>query len=201
MTSDDLFTPEQMELAAYFAQPQFDGFTEQIGKIMQARPDLLDKKLIANAASEMLTASEEGVDMSVEDAVRLAKNRTYMTSAELAAALEEAGVKTLSDLERIVKRALAEDHPSRPSGADISERAEKLQSLAESLARNKDIILLGLPDPDAGIGCVWAKLAFLGGSLSAADKKTLTEMRRLSDDAQLKPVDGVVTAIFKIFTP
>ncbi len=201
MTSDDLFTPEQMELAAYFAQPQFDDFTEQIGKIMQARPDLLDRKLIANAASEMLTASEEGVDMPVEDAIRLAKRRVYMTSAELAAALEEAGIHTLSGLEGIIKRALAEDRPKRPSGAGISERAEKLRCLAESLAHNQDIILLGLPDPGAEIGCTWAKLAFLGGSLSVEDQKTLTEMRRLSDEAQLKPVDGVATAIFKIFTP
>ena len=200
MTSDDLFTPEQMELAAYFAQPQFDGFTEQIGKIMQVRPDLLDRKLIANAAAEMLMADDEAVTLSPEDAVRLAKRRSYMSAESAAKLLNVSGIDTLADLEKIVTKAL--DSPREPGSEtrnpDAEERAGQLRYYAEKLAKNKDIILLGLPVFWPEMNSAWVKLAVLGGELSAEEQDIVIKMRDIADEAETRIENGIFSLIFRI---
>ena len=178
-------------------------FDEEAGfaaEIRKAFPDLHDEKLIQNAAGEMLEADDEAVKLSPEDAVRLAQNRRYLSAESVAKLLNASGIDTLSDLEKIITKAL--DAPRNPGSEarnpDAEERAGQLRYYAEELAKNKDIILLGIPVFWPDTDKAWAKLAFLGGELTAQEQEILETMADIADNVKMKTISGVLTGIFEV---
>ena len=193
------FSPEYMELCAYFSQPQFDSEIKFIAKVMAERPDLRDKRLISGAASWMFDSASEGVELSVSDALRLAGRYKAKPISELVQSLNEAGIFTLEDLGAVLKKADDIDPaPPRVPSLPAAEKAAKLKGYATALAKNKDIILLGLPVFWPELDVTWAKLAILCDELTKDEQDVLTAMRVVADDAELQTHGGIPVAVFEI---
>lgn len=195
------FSPEYMELCAYFAQPEFDSIFKYVGEILKDRPDVTDREQIANAAGEMLFADEAGVKLSASDALRLVDGLTPTPTEELVRILHDAGV-TDENFESVVDAALAQE-PEDNSGKKLRQDKQTmgivLGCLAEVVCKNPDVIQTAALDFLTGDSWTQLTLAFLGGELTKDQQEALAKMPNCCDRVIVKHKNnGVMEVIFQI---
>lgn len=189
------------ELDRYFSDPMFETLREDLKKIMDSHPELTDKTTIELAADKMDECRGDGVEISVDNALRLVRGKRIPSTEELVKSLREDGV-TADDIDDIAESLLNMETP-HPTGAPPKEsaktKAKILAKYAEILTNeNKDIVLLGLPDIDPGWDFAQLKLAFFGEDLTDKQKTILANMKHFADEVKYIENSGYAEVIFYI---
>lgn len=188
------------ELLDYFWEDGFDYKRGYIFAIMNAHPEIDDRYIIDAASEEMLMAHDFSVELAVDDALRLVKNDKPTPIPELVKMLNSAGI-TNDNVMDVIENAEIE-HRQTIGGVKSSAAKRKARSMteaAELLARNPDILLLGLPTFDPEQNWTQVKLAFFTDDLTAPEASTLKYLMWLADKHKLTVKNGVAIALFQIY--
>lgn len=204
------------ELEKYFASSLYDDVRDYINEIMEMHPEITDPKIIGVAAEQMDDCHINGVEISVENALRLTSGVKFVDSAKSISDVLSGG--KYGDLEKEISQKLgdvkdrsaeslldfikkAEEHFSQKPGSELKPtsvaQAQELAKLGNELADgNKDIVLTELPDlrwKDTRL-----KLAFFTDTLDEGELKILYDMRLIADRVRFKVEDGIAYATFYI---
>ena len=188
------------ELKAYFYDPVCGWCDPYVEKILDTLPNVTDKRIVENASSFMMEAEDEGVVLSPKDAVRLAEYFIPTPLEKIVADLKNAGIGTLSDLERVLNQAATDDFPDygdkrSPAAVD---KAAKLEKYAAMLTKNPDIILVGRPVFWPELESAWLKLAVLCDELTKEEQDILTAMYEVSDGGVVRYRGNIPLAVFDV---
>lgn len=188
------------ELRKHFSDPVYEEYGPHIDKILAGCPDVTDEQIVGRAARFMIDAEDENVELSPQDAVHLAKYFKPKPLEEIVADLKNAGIGTLSDLERVLNQAAADDFPDygdkrSPAAVD---KAAKLEKYAAMLTKNPDIILVGRPVFWPELESAWLKLAVLCDELTKEEQDILTAMYEVSDGGVVRYRGNIPLAVFDV---
>ena len=198
---DIIDEPDERELTEeYFWSDGFDYKRSYIREIMRAYPELSDRHLIDAASEQMYESHSESVELSVDDALRFARTDKPVPVEDLVKMLHDAGV-TDDNVMEVITNALLTDKPGRVGLVKDQKktlRAIQLTKLAELVAKNKDVVLLGVPTYDREADWVQAKLAFFNDELNEAEEGALRIMMRTADDYRWSVENGVAVVVFRL---
>lgn len=188
------------ELKAYFTDPVFGGCDPYAEKILDECPDVTDKRIVENASGFMMEAEDEGVVLSPKDAVHLAEYFKPTPIKKIVAELKDAGINSLSDLERVLGQADEDKMPDYGYSRNLAavEKAAELEKYAVLLTRNPDIILLGRPVFWPELDSAWLKLAVLCENLTKEEQDILTAMHEVADGGAVQYKGNIPLAIFDV---
>lgn len=189
----------QEELRAYFSSWQFDPARQCINKIMREHPEVKDAYVISAAADEMFNSASTGVLLSSDDALRLVAYMEPMPVKTAVNKLTEAGITNANIMDIIFdSQNTNEDYSDCVWSRHALYSANRLQRYANILTRNKDILLLMLPEYSQQ--CNWTSivLAFLGEELSAIEQQILEQMKNVADGFHMKTEYEVTRISFYI---
>ena len=182
------------ELLDYFGQRKFDYKRGYIRKVMRERPEITDRFKIGAATEQMMESHDGGVELSVDDALRFVENEQPITYDDIMHFFESIGLES-SD---ILFREVEDDKIGMKENKEAVRKARLLTKHADMLAKNPDVILLGIPVFDHEADWAQAKLAFFSERLNGMERAMLLEMRKLSDDASVSIEHGVAVVVFQI---
>jgi len=188
------------ELMDYFWEDGFDYKRGYIFSVMNAHPEIDDRYIIDAASEEMLMAHDFSVELAVDDALRLVKNDKPTPIPELVKMLNSAGI-TDNNVTDVIEDAEIE-HRQTIDGIKsptVKRKARSMTEAAELLARNPDILLLGLPTFDPEQNWTQVKLAFFTDDLLAPETSTLKYLMWLADKYKMTVKNGVAIALFQIY--
>ena len=189
------------ELKKYFSHPRYDGIRQYVNQIMDERPDITDENDIDFAACTMEECERDGVTISVENALRLNKDKDPVpTNAEIKEHLAEIGLGSDDALLSLLQKSLEEieqGRPEEPKMTDIA-RAREMTRIGKELSDgNKDIVLMGIP-ADLSWSFAQLKLAFFTDKLTEKEQKMIYDLRLLSDRVKFTTKHGIGYGMFKI---
>lgn len=193
--TEDIFVTRD-ELIKHFSKPMYDHVREDIYRIMLDRPDISDPGRIEDAAEQMHESRGDGVELTVENAMRLTENEEVV-----APWLTDEETKDLGTKDGIIDAILnaqLEDY----SGCAPSKKAERkfraLNAQADILAGNKDIVITGRPEFFPGAD--WARLAIavFCPTLTKDEQTILSNMKNWSDGVSINTNRGYPRLIFYI---
>lgn len=189
------------ELEKYFSNPMYYSMKKFIKKVMKERPDITDADDIEFAANIMEQCDGDGVKLSVDDALRLTKNRDPVpTKEEFNAKLESLGLASADAALEFLKTMDKEFEESRAESVTMTTvaRAVEMTRLGKRLAENNpDIVLMGIPE-DLSWEFAQLKLAFFTDALSVDEQKTIYDLRLLSDNVNFQVKNGIGYGMFMI---
>lgn len=189
------------ELKKYFSHSRYDGIRTYVLQIMAERPDITDENDIDFAACLMDECAEDGVTLSVDNALRLTKEKAPVpTGIEIKEHLGKIGLDSDDKLLSILQKSLdelEENRPEEPKMPDIA-RAMEMTRIGKELADgNKDIVLMGIP-ADLSWSFAQLKLAFFTDELTEEEQKRIYDLRLLSDRVNFTAKHGIGYGMFKI---
>lgn len=188
------------ELEKYFSNEMYDGVRKYTNRIMDAHPEIADSDVVLFAAGKMEECADDGVEISVDDALRLTrKHAPVPTAGDFMDVLLSGGIETQSDLISLIERAY-ENTPKAPENIRRTtvERAAAMTRLGRELADgNKDIVLMGIP-ADLSWNFSQLKLAFFTENLSEREQEIISELKNISDEAEYFEKYNIGYAIFRI---
>lgn len=188
------------ELLDYFWQDDFDYKRGYILAVMNAHPEIDDRYTIDAASEEMLMAHDFSVELSVDDALRLVKNDKPTPVSELVKMLNSAGITDDNVMDVIesaeTTRRQTIDGVKSPAA---KRKARSMTEAAELLARNPNVLLLGLPTFDPEQNWTQVKIAFFTDDLMVPEVSTLKYLMWLSDKYKLTEKNGAAIALFQIY--
>lgn len=190
------------ELYDYFDDDSFDYKRSYLRKFMRTYPKITDRTIIDVATEQMLESHEDGVELDVADALRFAEHKKIPSTKELVKMLTDVGIND-SNIDDLLDKMLSpdfEDDGKRGSikNPEAKKKAGWLTRFAYVLARNKDVLILGLPTWDTQADWTQVKLAFFSEDLTGGDKYTLSQMMKYADRSFLTHQQGVAVAVFQI---
>jgi len=189
------------ELKKYFAHPRYDGIRQYVNQIMEERPDITDELDIDFAACTMEECERDGVKLSVDNALRLNKEKDPVpTGAEIKEHLAEIGLGSDEALFSLVQKSLEEieqNRPEEPKMTDVARAVEMTRIGKELSDGNKDIVLMGIP-ADLSWSFAQLKIAFFTDKLTEEEEKKIYDLRLLSDRVKFKTEHGIGYGMFKI---
>ena len=189
------------ELQKYFSHPRYDGIRKYVNQIMKERPDITDIYDIDYAACTMDECASDGVTLSVDNALRLNKEKDPIpTKAEIDKHLAEIGLDSDEKILSLLQKGLEEienDRPEEPKMTDIARAMEMTRIGKELSDGNKDIVLMGIP-ADLSWSFAQLKLAFFTDELTDEEQKGVYDLRLLSDRVSFKTEHGIGYGMFKI---
>lgn len=173
------------ELMKHFSAPRYDTIREYVYRIMLERPDIYDPVRIAFAADKMEECFGDGVEIGVNDALRLTEKDTVPDMETLLKSLSDAGVTDDNIFDVIFSSgADGEDY----SQCVPSRRAERsfrlLNQQADALAAlSPDILVIGRPEFSRYAD--WARLAIalFCPTLTQTEQNIIKILKTISDDA------------------
>ena len=191
------------DLYDYFDSDEFDYKRSYLRKFMRTYPKITDRTIIDVATEQMLEAHEGGVELDVADALRLASNKKQKSVAELVKMLTDAGIND-SNIDDVLNTLLSPDFEDDGKRGTIKNPAAKKKAgmmtrFAYILARNKDVLILGLPTYDHASDWTQIKLAFFSEDLNSGEKYALDQLMKLADRCSLEDERGVAVAVFQIY--
>lgn len=191
------------ELYDYFDDDSFDYKRSYLRKFMRTYPKITDKTIIDVATEQMLESHEGGVELDVADALRFAKHKKIPSEKELLKMLTDAGIND-SNFDEVMDKMLSpdfEDDGKRGSikNPTVKKKAGWLTRFAYILARNKDVLILGLPTYNPAEDWAQTKLAFFSENLDGNDKYALSQMIKYADRSFLTHQNGVAVAVFQVY--
>lgn len=191
------------ELYDYFDDDSFDYKRSYLRKFMRTYPKITDKAVIDVATEQMLESHEGGVELDAADALRFASQKKQKSTAELVKMLADAGIND-SNIDDVLDTMLSPDFVDDGKRGSIKNQEAKKKAgwmtrYAYMLARNEDVLILGLPTYDPASDWTQIKLAFFSEELNASEKLALDQLMKLSDRSSLKDEHGVAVAVFQIY--
>lgn len=191
------------ELYKYFDADSFDYKRSYLRKFMRAYPKITDRTVIDVATEQMLESHEGGVELDVADALRFAEHKRLPTEAELLKMLTDAGIND-SNIDNVLGQILSPDFEGDDKCGSIKNPAAKkkagwLTRFAYVLARNNDVLILGLPTYNTKEDWVQVKLAFFSENLNSGEKYALDQMMKYADRAFLTHQRGVAVVVFQVY--
>lgn len=190
------------ELYDYFDDDSFDYKRSYLRKFMRTYPKITDKTIIDVATEQMLESHEGGVELDAADALRFASQKKQKSTAELVKMLTDAGINddNIDDVLDAMNSPDFEDDGKRGSikNQEAKKKAGWMTRYAYMLARNEDVLILGLPTYDPASDWTQIKLAFFSENLNSGEKAALHQLMSLADKSKLEDNHGVAVAIFQI---
>lgn len=189
------------ELKNYFSHPRYDGIRQYVNQIMAERPDITDANDIDFAACTMDECASDGVKLSVDNALRLTKEKDQVsTNAEIKEHLEQIGLGSDEAILSLLQKSLdgiEQNRPKEPKMTDVARAVEMTRIGKELSDGNKDIVLMGIP-ADLSWSFAQLKLAFFTDKLTEEEEKRIYDLRLLSDRVSFRTEHGIGYGIFKI---
>lgn len=191
------------ELYDYFDDDSFDYKRSYLRKFMRTYPKITDRDVIDIATEQMMESHEGGVELDVADALRFAEHKKIPAEKELLKMLAEAGIND-SNIDDVLDKILSPDFEDDGKRGSVKNPAAKkkagwLTRFSYVLARNKDVLILGLPTYNTMEDWVQAKLAFFSENLNSGEKYALDQMMKYADRSFLTHQHGVAVAVFQIY--
>lgn len=189
---------ERDELLHYFNQQRFDYKRGYIRKLMKAHPEIMDRSVISLATEQMMESHDGGVELEVDDALRFVAGKKPMSASEAVKILTEAGINDSNIVDLILNTPVGGDESGTVVNESARKKAEWLTRYADVLAKNPDVLILGLPIFYDDANWTQAKLAFFSENLSNGDKGILQQMMKTADVARMSVEHGVAVAVFQL---
>lgn len=189
---------EKTELLAYVNDVRFDYKRGYIRKFMQAHPEITDRDVIGLATEQMQESHEGGIELDPDDALRFVANKKPMTVQEAVKLLTEAGIDDENIMDVIFAEDNEEGYGTEPNPS-ARKKAGLLTRYADLLARNKDILLLGIPVFDPQSDWAQAKLGLFREDLNDAEKMALKQMKDIADRSSLRMEHGTAVLTLQIY--
>ena len=188
------------ELDKFFAKDLYEGVRKYAKRIMDAHPEIDDAHVVLFAAGKMEECADDGVELGVDDALRLtAKHDPIPTAQDFMDTFAKGDIETMGDLLSLIEKGF-ENTPRAPENIPRStaERATQLTRLGRSLADgNRNIVLMGIP-ADLTWGFTQLKLAFFTENLSDREQEIIGELKSIADRVKYTEEYGIGYAMFKI---
>lgn len=186
------------ELLEQFSHPMYAEVREYIYRIMLEHPEISDKFWIESAAEQMLECATDGVDIGTDNALRLTKGKKEISLDELVRRLSEAGVTNGNVFDVILGAELGDDF----AGCELKKSAERkfaiLKLNADILAKNPDIILLGVPVPVEFADWAQLSMAVFCPDLTKDEQTVIKNMTHWCDESAMFQEAGYLKLIFYI---
>lgn len=187
-------------LRDFFWDDEFDERRGYIRKIMLTHPEITDRDKIDAASDQMYESHLEGVELDVDDALRFVANNKPVSTEELVKMLYRSGVNDGNVF------GLIDDAVSQTPGATIDgvkgkgvkAKARLMTAIADLLAKNPDVLILGLPTFDPEQNWTQVKLAFFSENLSDTEKNLIATLKNQADTSRLRMENGVAVVLFQI---
>lgn len=191
------------ELYDYFDDDSFDYKRSYLRKFMRTYPKITDKTIIDVATEQMLESHEGGVELDAADALRFASHKKQKSTEALVKMLTDAGIND-DNIDDVLDTMLSPDFVDDGKRGSIKNQEAKKKAgwmtrYAYMLARNEDVLILGLPTYDPASDWTQIKLAFFSEELNASEKLALDQLMKLADRSSLKDEHGVAVAVFQIY--
>ena len=187
----------------HFDNDCFDCKRSYLRKFMRTYPKITDRTIIDVATEQMLESHEGGVELDVADALRFAERKKLPSEKELLNKLTDAGIDD-NNIDEIPDKMLSPDFEDDGKRGSIKNPAAKkkagwLTRFSCVLARNKDVLILGLPTYNTMADRVQVKLAFFSEDLNGGEKYALDQMMKYADRSFLTQQHGVAVAVFQVY--
>ena len=193
------------ELYQVFSNPKYKGIRKYVEMILEASPDINDPLLVETAADRMDEAHIDGVDLSVENAIRLGKATMPPKEIDITDQLIQQGINIDDiDPEKTIAYiyhppVLIEDHSGESKNIEAEDKANQLVSYAKALVLNKDIVLVGLPLFEEIANWTQLKLVFFSDSISEDETNALRAMMEIADETVTANCNGAFAIAFRIY--
>lgn len=192
----------QQELKDYFSKQMYDDIREFVYLIMLERPEITEPYTIEAAASEIQESKTDGVNLSVDNALRLVAGESPADMKEIQKILGNAGINSNADIIDVLNEAAERDMEKLPRdgmSAEAFGKAAILMNAATMLAQNKDIVILGLPEADRMSDYMILRMAFFTDTLTGRERKLLEAMKLHADKTDTEQRERALLVFFKVF--
>lgn len=191
------------ELEKYFSNPLYESVRHYAKRVMDAHPEITDPLVVAFAVGKMEECEDDGVEISVDDALRLTKEHDPIpTAKDFMNILSKGGIETQKGLMSLIEKGFeGMPAPMDSIPRSAAERAAQMTSLGRELADgNKDIVLMGIPE-DLSYGFAHLKLAFFTEDLSEREQEIILKLKGMADSVKYKEEYGIGYGMFNIEIP
>lgn len=188
------------ELDNYFSNPLYESVRHYAKRVMDAHPEITDPLVVAFAVGKMEECEDDGVEISVDDALRLTKEHDPIpTAKDFYETLTSGGIETQEDLMSLLQKGfdgMPAVKDSIPRSA--AERAAQMTRLGRELSDgNKDIVLMGVP-ADLSWDFAQLKIAFFTDKLTDEEQEIIQKLKGTADRVKFYEKYGIGYALFKI---
>lgn len=188
------------ELDKYFSNPIYESVRHYAKRVMDSHPEITDPLVVAFAVGKMEECEDDGVEISVDDALRLTKEHAPIpTAKDFYETLMSGGVETHGDLMSLLQKGfdgMPAVNDSIPRSA--AERAAQMTRLGRELSDgNEDIVLMGVP-VDLSWEFAQLKIAFFTEDLSGREQEIIGELNGLADETEYVEKYNIGYGIFRI---
>lgn len=187
-------------LRDFFWDDEFDERRGYIRKIMQAHPEITDRDRIDAASEQMYESHMEGVELDAEDALRFAANDKPVPTEKLMKMLYRNGLND-SNVFGLIGDALNQTPGATPDGVKgkgVKAKARLMTAIADLLAENPDVLILGLPTFDPEQNWTQVKLALFSENLSNTEKNLIAALKNRADASRMRMENGTAVVMFRI---
>lgn len=191
---------KEIDLERFLDKDERDYKRSYIRKFRNDHPEILDIATVDLVTEQMHESHECGVELSSDDALRFVLRRRNKSVDELVKMLTDAGIND-GNIGDVLDTMLSPDFLDDGKCGTVKNPAAKkkaywLERWAKMLAKNPDVLILGLPTFDPESNYSVSKVAFFSENLSSADKTALEMMRQNCDESTLVESDGVAVVAF-----
>lgn len=191
---------KKIDLEQYLGRDDFDYKRSYIRKFTKAHPEILDRDTIARATELMQEAHEGGEELDADDALRFVRYKRQRKVSELVKMLTDVGATDDNIVDTILDFDDKDDGKfGTVKNAAAKKKAYWLTRWTDMLAKNPDVLILGVPVFDPQSDWAQAKVAFFSENLSAVDKNCLNMMIRNCDSFRLIDDQDVAITVFQIY--
>ena len=192
----------QQELKDYFSDRMYDDIREYVYLIMLEHPEVTEPYTIEAAACEIQESKTDGVNLSVDNALRLVAGEKPADMKEVCRILSSAGINSDADIIDVLNEAAGREMESSPHedmSAEAFGKVTVLMNAAAMLSRNKDIVILGLPEADRMSDYMILRMAFFTDVLTDRERKLLEAMKLHADKTDTEQRECALLVFFKVF--
>lgn len=186
------------ELIKYFSHRRYDGDREDIYRVMLEHPEITEPYPIIAAAGEISDCRLNGVELSVEDALRLTAGEEEVPMEKLIKEMDAAGITSDNIIDKLIDMT-KEDYGGCEPSAKAERQMEFLNKYADELASgNRDIIVTARPEFFRYASYATLFLAVLSPELTKREQNIIQIMKTLSDGARIFREKNYIKLVFYI---
>lgn len=188
------------ELMKYFSHRRYTEVREDIYRVMLEHPEITEPFPIEAAAEQISECRTNGVELSVENALRLTSGQKPPEMDELLRRLDEAGITNDNILDVIESSgSLVDDYDGWTPSPKAARQMEFLNKYADELAEeNKDFVVVARPEFFRYADYAVLHLAVFAETLTKTEQNIIQVMRQLSSGVQMVLEENYIKLIFYI---
>lgn len=187
------------KLTKHFSKDCYDYDRSYIRRIMKERPDITDKFVISNAADAMWESHEGGVELSIDDALRLTANEKPLPIEEVVRQLTELGANNENFMSKVRDIELDDGKFGTVKNKMAKRKAGEMMRYADMLSENNDILILGVPIFDQLSDYAQLKIAFFAKNLTGEEQHIIAMLTGIADRVMMKVEHGVPVTTLQLF--